>query len=68
MRTANGYRIHVSGCIAVQLRNGVASEGHWDASEVPPGDYTLRVWASDAAGNETSRDVPVTVVRDEGGP
>lgn len=47
------------------LRNGVATEGAWNASALPPGDYTLRVWATDAAGNTTTRDVPVRVTSGE---
>jgi hypothetical protein len=47
------------------LRGGVAAEGAWHAAALAPGDYTLRVWASDAAGNTTTRDVGVTVASGE---
>lgn len=43
------------------FRNGVAEEGVWDTARLPPGDYTLRAWATDISGNTTRRDVPVTV-------
>jgi sugar lactone lactonase YvrE len=43
------------------LRDGIASEGYWDTRTLAPGDYTLRVWGADIAGNTTTRDVPVTV-------
>lgn len=45
------------------FRNGVAEEGVWDTSQLAPGDYTLRAWATDISGNTTRRDVPVTVER-----
>jgi hypothetical protein len=46
------------------LGAGVASPGVWDTSQLPPGDYTLRVLAADTRGNLASvnRDVAVTVV------
>jgi hypothetical protein len=47
------------------LRDGIATEGYWDTTRLAPGDYTLRVWGADIAGNTTTRDVPVTV---EGNP
>jgi len=45
------------------LRSGVASRGVWDTSELPPGDYTLRILASDLHGNEAlrNRDVRITI-------
>ena len=45
------------------LAGGVASMGVWDTSELSPGDYTLRIQASDAQGNlaAANRDVPVTI-------
>lgn len=44
--------------------NGVAAAGLWDTSSLPPGDYIVRVWAADFAGNTAlrNRDVAVTVV------
>jgi murein DD-endopeptidase MepM/ murein hydrolase activator NlpD len=46
------------------LRDGVAARGFWDTSELPPGDYTLRIWAADINGNvaTANRDLAVTVV------
>jgi sugar lactone lactonase YvrE len=45
------------------LRNGVASLGVWDTSTLAPGDYLLRIVASDIEGNQAlrNRDVPVTI-------
>jgi sugar lactone lactonase YvrE len=43
------------------LRDGIATEGYWDTTRLAPGDYTLRVWGADIAGNTTTRDVPVTI-------
>ncbi|HEX7957114.1 MAG TPA: hypothetical protein VF508_09235, partial [Pyrinomonadaceae bacterium] len=47
------------------LRAGRAARAAWDTSELPPGDYTLRVLAADFAGNaaDANRDVPVTIER-----
>ena len=41
--------------------NGVALAGRWNTEELEPGDYTVRVYATDAAGNSSSRDLAVTV-------
>jgi hypothetical protein len=45
------------------LRDGVATRGFWDTATLPPGNYTLRVHASDIHGNvaRIRRDVPVTI-------
>lgn len=45
------------------VRDGRAIADIWRASELPPGDYVLRILASDYAGNEamTGRDVNITV-------
>ncbi|HYE13270.1 MAG TPA: hypothetical protein VD968_02390 [Pyrinomonadaceae bacterium] len=45
------------------VRDGLASHGLWDTSRLPPGDYTLRILASDFNGNEAEagRDLPVTI-------
>jgi len=45
------------------FHEGVASAGWWDTTLLPPGDYTLRVWAADIFGNAAlaNRDVPVTI-------
>jgi sugar lactone lactonase YvrE len=47
------------------VRGGRASRGLWDTSELPPGDYTLRVLAADFSGNVAGadRDVLVTIER-----
>ena len=46
------------------LSGGVATEGFWDSSRLPPGDYTLRIHARDISGNvaTANRDVPITIV------
>jgi hypothetical protein len=45
------------------VRDGRASRGAWDTSELPEGDYTLRIIAADLAGNEAdaNRDVLITI-------
>ncbi|HLM58987.1 MAG TPA: SMP-30/gluconolactonase/LRE family protein [Pyrinomonadaceae bacterium] len=47
------------------LRDGRAERGTWDTSELPPGDYTLRVLAADYSGNEATKntDLPITITR-----
>jgi NHL repeat len=47
------------------VRDGHAARGLWDTSELPPGDYTLRILAADFSGNQADagRDVPVTIER-----
>jgi sugar lactone lactonase YvrE len=40
---------------------GLAREDFLDASRIAPGDYTLRVFAEDFFGNQTSRDIPLIV-------
>jgi sugar lactone lactonase YvrE len=47
------------------VRHGRAERGLWDATALPPGNYTLRILAADFAGNEAdaNRDLPVTVER-----
>jgi hypothetical protein len=42
-----------------RVRDREAREDFWHTSELPPGDYVLRVYALDFFGNETTRDVPV---------
>lgn len=44
-------------------RDGVATPGYWDTTELQPGDYILRVVASDIRGNVAlaNRDVPITI-------
>ncbi|MCA1814882.1 MAG: gluconolaconase [Acidobacteria bacterium] len=47
------------------LMHGRAAAHPWDTSELPAGDYTLRVFASDFSGNTATanRDVLITVER-----
>jgi sugar lactone lactonase YvrE len=48
------------------VRGGRAERGLWQTSELPPGDYILRIYAADYAGNEVTagNEVAVTVERD----
>jgi 5-hydroxyisourate hydrolase-like protein (transthyretin family) len=48
------------------VRGGRAERGLWQTSELPPGDYTLRIHAADYAGNEATEgnEIGLTVVRD----
>jgi hypothetical protein len=45
------------------VRDGRAERGVWDTSQLPKGDYVLRIIAADYSGNEAQkgRDVPVSV-------
>jgi len=45
------------------VRDGRAERGVWDTSQLPKGDYVLRIIAADFSGNEArdGRDVLVTV-------
>jgi DNA-binding beta-propeller fold protein YncE len=36
------------------VRDGRAARGHWDASQLPPGEYTLRILAADFHGNQAT--------------
>ncbi len=49
------------------VENGEARVEMWDTTSLAPGPYTLRAIVSDAAGNETHRDVAVQVVAPESG-
>jgi hypothetical protein len=49
--------------VTTRVVDGEASEDFWDTTALVPGPYTLRVFAADASGNETVRDVPVWVYR-----
>jgi DNA-binding beta-propeller fold protein YncE len=42
-------------------RGGAAREEFLDASQIAPGDYTLRVFAEDFFGNQARRDIPIIV-------
>ena len=46
------------------VRDGRAAPGAWDTSQLPKGDYILRIIAADYSGNEAQqgRDVPVSVI------
>jgi hypothetical protein len=46
------------------FRDGVATPGLWDPRDLHPGDYTLRILATDINNNEAiaNRDLPVTIV------
>lgn len=46
------------------VRDGRAARGVWDTSQLPKGDYILRIIAADFSGNEAQegRDVPVSVI------
>lgn len=57
----SGGRTRFLYIVTNRLAGGIASEGAWDTTALAPGDYTLRVWASDAAGNTTVRDTAVVV-------
>lgn len=45
------------------VRDGRAAPGVWDTSQLPKGDYVLRIVAADYSGNEAQdgRDVPITI-------
>ncbi|HWT00324.1 MAG TPA: SMP-30/gluconolactonase/LRE family protein [Pyrinomonadaceae bacterium] len=43
------------------VRDRKADEDFWHTAELPPGDYTLRVFAEDFFGNRAARDLPVRV-------
>ena len=43
------------------VRDGHARAGVWDTSEMEKGDYVLRIVAADFTGNQTQRDVLVSV-------
>ncbi len=45
------------------VRDGHTARSVWRASELPPGPYTLRIFAADYSGNEvtTGRDLPIVI-------
>ncbi len=47
-----------------KVRDGVAVPGSWDPAPLAPGDYTIRIFATDFAGNEAiaGRDLAITVL------
>ena len=46
------------------VRRGEARGGRWDAGALAAGDYTLRVFAADFAGNVATADLPIRIARD----
>lgn len=46
-----------------RVRGGRAETGGWRPADLAPGDYTVRIFAADYAGNEAvdGRDLPITV-------
>ncbi|QDH70770.1 NHL repeat-containing protein [Marilutibacter alkalisoli] len=49
------------------VRDGIATTGYWQPSELAPGDYVLRITARDWSGNEAiaNRDLRVTITAPE---
>jgi sugar lactone lactonase YvrE len=50
--------------VTATLHDGVAADGAFDTASLVPGNYTIRVLAADASGNEAlrNRDLAITVV------
>ncbi|WP_371865253.1 SMP-30/gluconolactonase/LRE family protein [Massilia eburnea] len=46
-----------------RLEHGEVTPGRWQISELAPGNYTLRIYAADYAGNTATsgRDLPITI-------
>lgn len=44
-----------------RVRDRAAAEEYWHASELPPGDYVVEVFAEDFFGNRSTRDVAVKI-------
>jgi sugar lactone lactonase YvrE len=44
------------------VRDRAAAEDYWHTSQLPEGEYILRVFVADFFGNRTMRDVPVRIV------
>lgn len=62
--TVHGNAVtHFKYVVTNVVRDGELSAGMWQASALPPGDYTLRIVASDYSGNLalTGRDLAVTL-------
>jgi sugar lactone lactonase YvrE len=49
--------------ITNRVQDGRAERGSWDSSQLPKGDYTLRIIAADFSGNEAheGRDLKITI-------
>ncbi len=45
-----------------RVRDREATADYWHTSQLPEGDYILRVFVADFFGNRTTRDVPVRIV------
>jgi hypothetical protein len=43
------------------VREGRAERGTWDTTALPPGDYTLRIYAADFAGNSAADNTDVLI-------
>jgi len=45
------------------VRHGRAEQGGWNPADLPPGNYTIRIYAADREGNvaSTGRDLPITI-------
>jgi len=43
------------------VRDGRARAGTWNTSELPKGDYNLRIVVADYSGNQTTEDVPIRI-------
>jgi sugar lactone lactonase YvrE len=56
-----GRRARYFYIVTNRLDRGQTSEGFWDTSRMPPGNYILRGWAADVSGNIAERDLPVTI-------
>ena len=58
-----GRRTRFLYVVTSTFRNGVAADGLFDTSELPPGSYTIRVHARDISGNEAraNRDVSIAI-------
>ena len=56
-----GRRTRYLYIVTNRLDEGMASEGFWDTSRLPSGNYILRAWAADISGNTVERDLPITI-------
>jgi sugar lactone lactonase YvrE len=56
-----GRRTRYLYIVTNRLDEGMASEGFWDTSRLPSGNYILRAWAADIRGNTVERDLPITI-------
>ncbi|MFC5474675.1 gluconolaconase [Paraherbaspirillum soli] len=66
---SSGDTVHSSGAtrflyvVTNTVRDGRAKTGSWRAADLPQGDYLIRIFAADYAGNQAinDRDLPITV-------